>query len=1232
MNGSIDSPYERTLIAGRYKVIRKIGAGGMGEVYLVEDPAHPGTPVALKIIKGGFFRSGVIDAFKNEFKILVKLRHPNVAQAYEFGQTPDTSEHFFTAEFVDGVSISDAVQPDEIDRILELSVQILRGLAFVHSRGLVHHDIKASNLLVCRTDSGGSESALAKIIDFGLVASERQATDVLMGSPSYIAPERIRRQAADRRADLYSFGIVLYRLLTGRLPYRGETLMALLERHLRDPVPIPSRARPDVPPALDVIVTRLLEKSPSDRYDSAAEVIEALNEGLGRTFPLETTFSREGYIASSAFVGRSAAIDLLARNVSRVLSPYRIQGQNPPEAVAFLILGERGIGKTRLLEEVRVRLELQDAAVFTQACPPEDRLSSVLLSRIVRWLQQRARLANVPLNAADARVLPEGIVPWTSVTEGADCLERLMLSISERSPVALVLDNLECASEGTWEVLSTLAERRNRAVRQPDRADFDPIFLFGAALSVLLPAGKEGLRLRRPHPSASAFHVLELEPLKALEVRHLLRGMFGSSYIPDSVLSRLQSFSQGNPALLHEAIRTLAEKGHLRRQGDLWICTRVFSPGDLPTGLVEMLLPRSDSLSPEGRSALRTVALFAAPCPQAAFEALAEPGARIAEARQVGLVLADPNGDLTLAHPRLRDAILAGMDAATRASLHRAALEWIESRDPRADEAKALERIEQAAGAGLAERAAVEGPPVAANLLAKGDAAGASRLWERIFSCLPPGDARRSNAAAEAARAAETANLRDGARRWWREVLQISAPAAPASLLAEAHERAGRFALEEGRIDSADRHAGEARRLGTSLPEASLAPILELAAQVRRRRGDLLVCASLLESPAGAAGTPSGRRLLADIRALSGKTQEAAILAEAAEEAAKKGGDARAEGRSAVLLARIQASAGLYAEAVIAARRARTIAESIPDTGLLVDALLVLARVSLSQGRLREAMDRAQRIGTLGSFAAVEARRIRAGALLRQVEPEAAWALLLEAQPIARATGDFFLLHELLVDLFETVRSLGLRAEALSGVRRTLGEIRGRGVLALESRSRLLEAALLADDDPESAGEPLREAERLARASDSGLFLGAALLASADGDLDRGDSAAARARVAEASALPAVAESVEFSARIDIARAEIAILEGRPKDALSDSARARKAAADEELRALALRALYASTLAAKAARDEASERAAKIDLRALLEQISKRSRPSAWRELHQGLQKRYERIKSRLLA
>jgi serine/threonine protein kinase len=267
----------RGLIVDRYRVLRPLGKGGMGLVYLAEHLSLT-RRVALKILRSDLTGApGVRERFAREGRAIAALNHPNIVRLYDVGQ--DGALHYLIMEYVEGRSLEELLQqkgrlpPREA---VEYAIQAARGLAHAHERGIVHRDVKPANLLL---DACGT----VKILDMGLARFHTDSTDNLtervgggvLGSPDYLAPEQMTKQL-DTRSDVYSLGATLYALLLGEPPFSGRTVAQKLADHLHRPVPPPHLRDPNVPRPLSLVVLRMLAKDPADRYQTPAEVIEAL--------------------------------------------------------------------------------------------------------------------------------------------------------------------------------------------------------------------------------------------------------------------------------------------------------------------------------------------------------------------------------------------------------------------------------------------------------------------------------------------------------------------------------------------------------------------------------------------------------------------------------------------------------------------------------------------------------------------------------------------------------------------------------------------------------------------------------------------------------------------------------------------------------------------------------------------------------------------------------------------
>ena len=258
-----------TLFDGRYRIQRKLGAGGMADVYLAEDQ-ELGRRVAIKILNSRHGNDDqFIERFRREAKNAAALNHPNIVSIYDRGEAEDT--YYIAMEFLDGRTLKELIVSRgaaPINVAIEYARQILSALRFAHRHGIVHRDIKPHNVLV---DGEGR----VKVTDFGIAragTSQMTETGSIVGTAQYLSPEQARGGEVDPRSDLYSLGVVLYELLTGKTPFDGETPVEIAMKHLSNTPAPPSKLRPDVPPELDMVVLRALAKNPDDRYQSADEM------------------------------------------------------------------------------------------------------------------------------------------------------------------------------------------------------------------------------------------------------------------------------------------------------------------------------------------------------------------------------------------------------------------------------------------------------------------------------------------------------------------------------------------------------------------------------------------------------------------------------------------------------------------------------------------------------------------------------------------------------------------------------------------------------------------------------------------------------------------------------------------------------------------------------------------------------------------------------------------------
>ncbi len=283
-------PWIGRVVDRRYRVVMRLGSGGMGVVYQVEH-LHLGKKAAMKVLTpDGAAQPEMVRRFRNEAQAVSKLDHPNIVQTFDFGQCDGAL--YLVMEYVNGEDLSALIRregPWSFARAARLFAQVCAGLIEAHEAGIVHRDLKPENLMVVKRRDGTEH---LKILDFGLAKLRERATDSerssvssggqVIGTPYYMAPEQVRGEPLDARADLYSVGATLYRVLTGVPPFDAPSPMSVLAKHLTDELVPPCARAPEraLPPEADRIVLRAMEKAASDRYASALEMRDDLERAL----------------------------------------------------------------------------------------------------------------------------------------------------------------------------------------------------------------------------------------------------------------------------------------------------------------------------------------------------------------------------------------------------------------------------------------------------------------------------------------------------------------------------------------------------------------------------------------------------------------------------------------------------------------------------------------------------------------------------------------------------------------------------------------------------------------------------------------------------------------------------------------------------------------------------------------------------------------------------------------
>jgi eukaryotic-like serine/threonine-protein kinase len=322
-----------TVFDGRYRILRKLGSGGMANVYLAEDE-DLGRRVAIKILNDRYANDDLfIERFRREAKAAAGLSHPNIVSIYDRGEAEGT--YYIAMEVIEGRSLKELILTRgalPVAQSVAFAKQLLEALRFAHRHGIIHRDIKPHNVLVSTDERAKRHETRLKVTDFGIArhgASQMTEAGSIMGTAQYLSPEQARGAPVTAASDLYSAGVVLYEMLTGKVPFNGDSAIEIAMKHVTEAPKPPSHLRSEIPPALDQVVLRSLSKDPEDRYQTADDFIEDL-ERVEAGLPLsrETSDAATALLATVPVAGGTT--EVLARTPATRVAPPRVPAKPPP--------------------------------------------------------------------------------------------------------------------------------------------------------------------------------------------------------------------------------------------------------------------------------------------------------------------------------------------------------------------------------------------------------------------------------------------------------------------------------------------------------------------------------------------------------------------------------------------------------------------------------------------------------------------------------------------------------------------------------------------------------------------------------------------------------------------------------------------------------------------------------------------------------------------------------------
>jgi len=530
------------IMGNRYHINNRLGSGGMGVVYHATD-RFTGTDVALKQVLFDAPESFKIDdstidyrlALAHEFRTMASLRHPHIISVLDYGFDEDNQPYYTMELLRDAQPLTRIAPSRDLLVYVRYMVQLLQALAYLHRRGVFHRDLKPDNVII-------DKDGILRVLDFGLalVRNQKDPAQNATGTLAYMAPETLRGQPPIPATDLYAVGVMGYEMIVGRHPFNLRDVNALIHDVISTP---PNFDGVDIGVDVMMILEKLMLKDPEDRYQKASDVIEALSQVVDEPIPHETHAIRESFLQSAEFVGRDLELDQLTERLKLALDG---QGQ------AILVGGESGVGKSRLLEELRISSLVRGADVTRGQGITEGGSPYALWRDTLRWLA----MIN-PLNDLEASVL-KPLIPDISDLIGREVADppelspqamqariiSLMESLFERhpkdKPLVVVLEDFHWAGSESLKALEHLATH----------IEDTPVLIVASYRDDEYPTLPDALNLP----------VVTVKRLTNDEIMALSTSMLGDAGQQAQVVDLLQRETDGNIFFVIEIVRTLAEE------------------------------------------------------------------------------------------------------------------------------------------------------------------------------------------------------------------------------------------------------------------------------------------------------------------------------------------------------------------------------------------------------------------------------------------------------------------------------------------------------------------------------------------------------------------------------------------------------------------------------------------------------------------------------------------------
>jgi hypothetical protein len=607
------SPQPTFFAGGRYQVKKFLGEGGKKKVYLAHDNVLD-RDVAFALIKTEKLDKAARTRITREAQAMGRLGdHPHIVTVYDFGD--HEGQPYMVLPLLPGGDVEGLIEkaPEHklpLDKAIEIAKCVCKGLEFAHSKGIIHRDLKPGNVWL-------SADGTAKIGDFGLAMavdlSRLTQSGMMVGTVSYMPPEQAMGGQVTEQADFYALGSMLYEMVTGRPPFIGDDSVAIIGQHINTPPVSPTWHRADLPPALETLILQLLEKNPQKRPASATDVLHALESidagKISREASREAPAITENPLYRRVFVGRDSELKQLQSAFDGAIS-----GQG----ALMMGIGEPGIGKTALCEQMSTYVTLRGGRTLVGHCYEEGSLSlpylafvealrSYVLSREDKDLREElgtgaadvARIVSEIRERLKVKPRPKGD-PEEERYRLMQAVTGFLSHAASVQPLMIVLEDLHDADKGTLDMLTHVSRHL-------------------AGTRLLIVGTYRDVEVDRSHPLSAALAELRrvstygrvlLRGLNADEVRRMLESIT-SEEIPWSLAEAVHRQTEGNPLFVQEVVRYLVEEGLLvQQEGRLRPTRDTPLEMNIPEGLRDVIGKRLSLISQECNQLLSVAAVI----------------------------------------------------------------------------------------------------------------------------------------------------------------------------------------------------------------------------------------------------------------------------------------------------------------------------------------------------------------------------------------------------------------------------------------------------------------------------------------------------------------------------------------------------------------------------------------------------------------------------------------------